>query len=333
MATKFGFGYVSKYLVDLWTNPSDRPSPCGTCGQPGEITSLLPTACPLSGLSPTGSTRGYNNPTRRSRNQRFSFITLPSFPLIKGTTEESGSASPVTRQPGSSRRIAETYPVGIRFAHPNLVLGVPIPSEILFFRTLATLIEMTALVGWGARNEPQHGVRKHWSVRVCVGVRKLTPTYADYHRRRVIRNRGRIGCSCRMGICNRGKSICNGRRVIRDCGRTLCDCSCAICNGKRVIRNDRRAICNGRRGIRAPSDAVRCCGKQCRRGRRRYSPGCQAMRPTRGLRQAVARNTSHHIFDGGIQAHPVPDGDIERLHPLPRAQYRPDHLIILLPRQ
>ena len=24
MATKFGFGYVSKYLVDLWTSPSDR---------------------------------------------------------------------------------------------------------------------------------------------------------------------------------------------------------------------------------------------------------------------------------------------------------------------
>ena len=25
MATKFCFGYVSKYLVDLWTSPSDRP--------------------------------------------------------------------------------------------------------------------------------------------------------------------------------------------------------------------------------------------------------------------------------------------------------------------
>ena len=43
MATKFGSGYVSKYLVDLWTSPSDRPSPFGTCGQPGQTTSLLPT--------------------------------------------------------------------------------------------------------------------------------------------------------------------------------------------------------------------------------------------------------------------------------------------------
>nr|VFK21497.1 MAG: hypothetical protein BECKLPF1236B_GA0070989_12593 [Candidatus Kentron sp. LPFa] len=37
-------------------------------------------------------------------------------------------------------------------------LGVPIPLEILFFRTPATLMEMTALVGWGARNEPQHAL-------------------------------------------------------------------------------------------------------------------------------------------------------------------------------
>nr|VFK23998.1 MAG: CARDB protein [Candidatus Kentron sp. LFY] len=32
MATKFGFSHVSKYSVDLWTSPSDRPSPFGTCG-------------------------------------------------------------------------------------------------------------------------------------------------------------------------------------------------------------------------------------------------------------------------------------------------------------
>ena len=34
MATKFDSGYVSKYLVDWWTSPSDRPSPFRTCGQP-----------------------------------------------------------------------------------------------------------------------------------------------------------------------------------------------------------------------------------------------------------------------------------------------------------
>nr|VFK69251.1 MAG: hypothetical protein BECKUNK1418G_GA0071005_13332 [Candidatus Kentron sp. UNK] len=47
MATKFGFGYVSKYLVDLWMSPSDRPSPFGPCGQsPGRqhpVAHCLPT--------------------------------------------------------------------------------------------------------------------------------------------------------------------------------------------------------------------------------------------------------------------------------------------------
>nr|VFK20334.1 MAG: hypothetical protein BECKLPF1236B_GA0070989_12077 [Candidatus Kentron sp. LPFa] len=54
MATKFGFGYVSKYLVDesfgpafalrdMWTARADNPSGC-------PLTTL-------SGLSPTGSTR------------------------------------------------------------------------------------------------------------------------------------------------------------------------------------------------------------------------------------------------------------------------------------
>ena len=57
MATKFGFGYVSKYLVDLWTSPSDRPSPFGTCGQPGQTTSLLPTIRPLA----YRVHKGYNN--------------------------------------------------------------------------------------------------------------------------------------------------------------------------------------------------------------------------------------------------------------------------------
>nr|VFK20856.1 MAG: hypothetical protein BECKLPF1236A_GA0070988_102786 [Candidatus Kentron sp. LPFa] len=55
MATKFGFGYVSKYLVDLWTSHLDRPSPFGIRGQPGQTTSLLPTAYPLSSFSPIGS--------------------------------------------------------------------------------------------------------------------------------------------------------------------------------------------------------------------------------------------------------------------------------------
>nr|VFK16893.1 MAG: hypothetical protein BECKLPF1236B_GA0070989_11051 [Candidatus Kentron sp. LPFa] len=55
MATKFGSGYVSKYLVDLWTSPSDRPSPFRTCGQPGQTTFLLPTAClPSSASRPQG---------------------------------------------------------------------------------------------------------------------------------------------------------------------------------------------------------------------------------------------------------------------------------------
>nr|VFK26693.1 MAG: hypothetical protein BECKLPF1236C_GA0070990_100382 [Candidatus Kentron sp. LPFa]VFK29039.1 MAG: hypothetical protein BECKLPF1236A_GA0070988_107091 [Candidatus Kentron sp. LPFa] len=57
MATKFGFGYVSKYLVDLRTSLLDRPSPFGPCGQPGQTTFLLSNAGPLFGLSPTGSTR------------------------------------------------------------------------------------------------------------------------------------------------------------------------------------------------------------------------------------------------------------------------------------
>ena len=58
MATKFGFGYVSKYLVDLWTSPSDRPSSCGTCGQPGQTTlRVAHRLTTLSGLSPTGATR------------------------------------------------------------------------------------------------------------------------------------------------------------------------------------------------------------------------------------------------------------------------------------
>ena len=56
MATKFGSGYVSKYLVDLWTSPSDRPLPFGTCGQPGQTTSLLPTAHTLRPLAH----KGYN---------------------------------------------------------------------------------------------------------------------------------------------------------------------------------------------------------------------------------------------------------------------------------
>nr|VFK19449.1 MAG: hypothetical protein BECKLPF1236B_GA0070989_11734 [Candidatus Kentron sp. LPFa] len=51
MATKFGSGYVSKYLVDLWTSPLDRPSPFRTCGQPGQTTFLLPTACLPSSAS------------------------------------------------------------------------------------------------------------------------------------------------------------------------------------------------------------------------------------------------------------------------------------------
>nr|VFK69411.1 MAG: hypothetical protein BECKUNK1418H_GA0071006_101328 [Candidatus Kentron sp. UNK] len=60
MATKFGFGYVSKYPVDLWTSPSDRPSPCGTCGQPGQTTSLLPTDHTLRPLAHRVH-KGYNN--------------------------------------------------------------------------------------------------------------------------------------------------------------------------------------------------------------------------------------------------------------------------------
>nr|VFK69209.1 MAG: hypothetical protein BECKUNK1418H_GA0071006_10126 [Candidatus Kentron sp. UNK] len=60
MATKFGSGYVSKYLVDLWTSPSDRPSPCGTCGQPGQTTSLLPTDHTLRPLAHRVH-KGYNN--------------------------------------------------------------------------------------------------------------------------------------------------------------------------------------------------------------------------------------------------------------------------------
>ena len=60
MATKFGFGYVSKYLVDLWTSPSDRPSPFGTCGQPGQTTSLLPTDHTLRPLAHRAH-KGYNN--------------------------------------------------------------------------------------------------------------------------------------------------------------------------------------------------------------------------------------------------------------------------------
>uniref|UniRef100_A0A451B6W4 Uncharacterized protein n=2 Tax=unclassified Candidatus Kentrum TaxID=2643149 RepID=A0A451B6W4_9GAMM len=57
MATKFGSGYVSKYLVDLWTSPSDRPSPFKTCGQPGQTTFLLPTLRPLAHRV----YKGYNN--------------------------------------------------------------------------------------------------------------------------------------------------------------------------------------------------------------------------------------------------------------------------------
>nr|VFK60589.1 MAG: hypothetical protein BECKUNK1418G_GA0071005_10124 [Candidatus Kentron sp. UNK] len=60
MATKFGSGYVSKYLVDLWTSPSDRPLPFGTCGQPGQTTSLLPTVHTLRLLAHRVH-KGYNN--------------------------------------------------------------------------------------------------------------------------------------------------------------------------------------------------------------------------------------------------------------------------------
>ena len=61
MATKFGSGYVSKYLVDLWTSPSDRPSPFRTCGQPGQKTFPLPTACLPSSASRPRVYNGYNN--------------------------------------------------------------------------------------------------------------------------------------------------------------------------------------------------------------------------------------------------------------------------------
>ena len=62
MATKSGSGYVSKYFVDLWTSPSDRPSPFGTCGQPGQTTLLVAHhLTTLSGLSPTGATGNNNN--------------------------------------------------------------------------------------------------------------------------------------------------------------------------------------------------------------------------------------------------------------------------------
>ena len=61
MATKFGSGYVSKYFVDLWTSPSDRPSPFGTCGQPGQTTSCCPLpAYPLRPLAHRVH-KGYNN--------------------------------------------------------------------------------------------------------------------------------------------------------------------------------------------------------------------------------------------------------------------------------
>ncbi len=40
--------------VDLWTNPSDRPEPFGTCGQADGQHCVLTTTCStLSGLSPT----------------------------------------------------------------------------------------------------------------------------------------------------------------------------------------------------------------------------------------------------------------------------------------
>nr|VFK36127.1 MAG: hypothetical protein BECKLPF1236C_GA0070990_104922 [Candidatus Kentron sp. LPFa] len=61
MATKFDSGYVSKYLVDLWTSPSDRPSPFGTCGQPVDN----PSGCPPPDhtLRPLAHKvhKGYNN--------------------------------------------------------------------------------------------------------------------------------------------------------------------------------------------------------------------------------------------------------------------------------
>ena len=60
MATKFGSGYVSKYLVDLWTSPSDRPSPFEMFGQPGQTTSLLPTDHTLWPLA-NRVHRRYNN--------------------------------------------------------------------------------------------------------------------------------------------------------------------------------------------------------------------------------------------------------------------------------
>nr|VFK68620.1 MAG: hypothetical protein BECKUNK1418G_GA0071005_12522 [Candidatus Kentron sp. UNK]VFK73663.1 MAG: hypothetical protein BECKUNK1418H_GA0071006_12442 [Candidatus Kentron sp. UNK] len=61
MATKFDSGYVSKYPVDLWTSPSDRPSPFGTCGQAVDN----PSGCPLPDhtLRPLAHRvhKGYNN--------------------------------------------------------------------------------------------------------------------------------------------------------------------------------------------------------------------------------------------------------------------------------
>nr|VFK10654.1 MAG: hypothetical protein BECKLPF1236A_GA0070988_1004122 [Candidatus Kentron sp. LPFa]VFK26763.1 MAG: hypothetical protein BECKLPF1236C_GA0070990_1003824 [Candidatus Kentron sp. LPFa] len=62
MATKSGSGYVSKYFVDLWTSPSDRPSPFGTCGQPGQTT-LRVAPPPDHTLRPLAHRvhKGYNN--------------------------------------------------------------------------------------------------------------------------------------------------------------------------------------------------------------------------------------------------------------------------------